>query len=394
MSAFQNSMLVALACAYLGSLGSIAAPLDFWTNRFTVTNFAMQAGTFGAGRFVASGASVTSATGGLFTSKDGASWTKTSEDNAHAVAFGNGLFVATGPQWLHTSSNGDEWISRLAPGHELYGSVSPVEFGLGRFWINRNLDSGRGRIRYSSADGLAWRLESTNSPVVWAQFHGGRFFALGQTPPLQSFDGVDFVPADGWPSIRSIAFMNGTWAVVEPAPASGNPQTGSLLVSTNGRDWTRLLVSQVNPERQRVKAVGERFVLVVGASYFFESTDGFTWTSHRVVGDPYVVVDDLAYGADTLIALYNRREDRKPTLARLYQSRPLTPPVPVALSASMLPAIVLREGVPGAGFAIESSETPSGPWKFETRVFPDSYPFSFLAPGPAVNHRFFRAMAE
>jgi hypothetical protein len=274
-----------------------------------------------------------------------------------------------------------------------------VDFGLGRFWVDKDVDVPASHLRFSSFDGLLWKLETTNAPPAGStRFFGDRFLSVSESF-LESFDGVEFSPAIGWPPIHSVAFNKGTWVVVDASLTPGSPPPGTISVSTNGTTWSSLVVTKINTSNQKVTASGGRFFLTVEANYFFESVDGFNWTDHRVVGGNYRKVSSVVHGADSLLALCNYQETfQKPAYTAIsgivFQSQPLIAPHPSLLAASLKPTLSLLEGHKGAGYLIESSSTPDGPWVRETRVFPSSFPYMFLAPGADANAKLFRAVSE
>lgn len=378
-----------------------AGPLDFWTNRLTITNVMFQSGAYGVGKFVVA-ASFIPRGGAIFTSADGKEWRSTLDDPANYVLFGNGTFLAertADDSWIHVSKNGEDWISRLPPGHELNGLRSLADFGLGRFWIQRETTTAT--LRYSSKDGMDWRLESTNAPSRIIQFAGDRFFAKTE-PILKSFDGVNFTPADGWPRFDSIAYNLGIWVAVDSSSIPGAPPPGTVSVSTNGASWSTVNVTGQQGNRIELYTAGERFILTVGSNYFFESTDGLKWTAHKVVSGiraNYSKLTGVIYGADSLLVLMNYQEGfQKPVYTAssgtVFQSLPLSASASSILSASLAPALTLREGFTGAGYTIESAPFPSGPWTRETKVFPSSFPYVFLAPESENTQKFYRAVSE
>jgi len=387
----------------------LAGPLDFWTNRLTITNVMFNSGAYGAGKFVVGAYFIYYQSGGsqlrggaLFTSADGREWRSTLDEPANHVLFGNGIFLAErggDNSWIHVSTNAEEWISRLRPGYELHGTVSRADFGLGRFWIQR--ETSTATFRYSSTNGLDWKLESTNAPNRTIQFAGDRFFAKTD-PILQSFDGVNFIPADGWPRFDSIAYNHGIWVAIDSSSIPGAPPPGTISVSTNGASWSTVNVTGQQGNGIELYTVGEHFILTAGSNYFFESTDALKWTAHKVVSGiraNYSRLTGVIYGADSLLVLMNYQEGfQKPVYTAfsgtILQSQPLTAAAPSILSASLTPALTLREGPTGAGYSIESAPSLSGPWTRETRVFPISFPYVFLAPGPEPNQKFYRAVPE
>ncbi len=165
-----------------------------WTNKEMLSSVAaddhdnLRAVAYGNGVFVAVGHK-------LFTSPDGASWTRRShpKDDQQwlgGVAFGNGRFVATGGYGYSAwSTDGIEWHEGGAIGTEASRSIA---FGNGEF--RSQTDPGNW---YRSTDGVKWTLESGGHQDGVA-FCAGAFKESPDCGP--AFGQGVYVRAGGWNS--------------------------------------------------------------------------------------------------------------------------------------------------------------------------------------------------
>jgi len=119
----------------------------------------------------------------------------------------------------------------------------------------------------------SWSLPTPQVKSI--QFVGDRFFAKAD-PILQSFDGVNFIPADGWPRFDSIAYNHGIWVAIDSSSMPGAPPPGTISVSTNGASWSTVNVTGQGNYQIQLYTAGERFILTAGSNYFFESTDALS----------------------------------------------------------------------------------------------------------------------
>jgi hypothetical protein len=163
----------------------------------------------------------------------------------HAVAYGNGVFVATGPQaGIATSSDLSNWAFQSAQ----CNGIGTAAYADGLFLATGS---------YFIVNGNEW---------IWT---GGM---------LASTDGTNWVrqsPADGH-IIRSLAFGNGLLVGVEDAA-----NWGGFQVSTNGTNWIAL--STTSPDILNGVAFGSGHFVAVGRNgAILSSSDGFHWTSQRL----------------------------------------------------------------------------------------------------------------
>ena len=375
-------------CLMAGRL--CADPLDHWTLVQSFTNHVPGRLAFGNGRFVLSMFGVNEGRNGVWTSQNGKDWRLTFEDGVGSLLFANGLFVASASGGrVVTSEDGETWITKRLPAS---GGIDPIIAALGKFWIvAREADT--------------WSMLSSADAREWATVYRGSFsdqllFGDSETLVIQrsgsphvqlvSTNGVDFSVLNSMPVFTSVAKQGATWVGVEAT----NPEK-NISVSTNGTDWVSFRASP-HLEGGPVSLIGGRFFLVNPTlPFFLESQDGMRWSYHEV--GLRLQVRGVAFGNDAFLSLSLQRLDTpKPgvftSVTRLHLSRPLTPTLPQPLQASLRPALVLRSGIVGAGYSIESATKPEGPWIHATTVFPTNFPFSVMVPDGHGERGFFRSV--
>lgn len=276
---------------------------------------------YGNGRFVAVGSR-----GGTVVSTNGVDWADAHRagdaGNRSALAFGNGVFVASEDGALSVSSNGVDWQAiNVGLGIDLY--AYQVAFGNGRFVVRLNdasvmistnglawervrvseLDYGSGEIFFVngrfvvplyqgfldnldygfawSVDGVDWVNQSFMALDFIELLACGNDLCVGFSRYsadwlLLSSNGVDWVehyletPATMAP--RSLVFGNGLFVV---AGYPGSDRSG-LAVSSNGLDWTPIPDIGTN-EFERVRFEDGRFIAVGNRGVLATSTNGLDW---------------------------------------------------------------------------------------------------------------------
>jgi hypothetical protein len=426
------STLLALLCV-APLIRTLAGPLDFWTRTLAVTNrpaLAMPgSAAYANGRWVASLPTGigTNATAMTFVSDDGQNWNPAREQSIGNLTTGNGLFVGVAASGsfpvIVSSADGVAWITRRLP---IAGNPQ-LSYGNGLFWCDVASNNSRDPYRFarmSSPDALTWTIVSTNNILSGQSSSGNsysrattfchdRFLALlrdGEYPAdylpdvqiLESFDGVHFTPNANWPLINSIGYLNGTWVGVLATNAS------MITVSTNGTDWTHVNPGPWWPRYPRIKVANGRFI-VAGTTqqntrnYFLESSDGMTWVDHEV--DLFntltwrsLGVFDVVEGPNRVLAMaclvVGGSWPNEVYANRLYLSEPLTKAVAPVLGIGRQPALRLESGSVGSGYHIEAADAPNMPWRRLATVYPQAFPFTFLAPEPVQTHRIYRAVAR
>jgi hypothetical protein len=154
-----------------------------WTWRAASNNVQVQCfGTNGSTIYVAGCDS-----GQLFSSTDsGVTWTsRTSQfgaDRIHAIAYGNGIFVAVGAAGkISTSTDGITWTARTA--NMAANIINSVEFLNGNFVaVGQGANGGTGGIT-TSTDGITWTKRTTPTGMGNTLYHvaygNGYYVAVG-----------------------------------------------------------------------------------------------------------------------------------------------------------------------------------------------------------------------
>lgn len=138
--AYGNGVFVAVHYNYAGVYYSLDNGVT-WTASAGVAFYDV---TFANGTFVAVGD-----TGKCYTSPNGINWTSRSAGATtfHCVAYGAGLFVASGVSVIYTSTDGITWTSRTSPAYTWHS----IAYGDGRFFVG-----GSSATSAWSADGITW----------------------------------------------------------------------------------------------------------------------------------------------------------------------------------------------------------------------------------------------
>ena len=419
-----SAMLALLSLALLPRLA--AGPLDFWTRTLSVTNkgagTSLGTAAYSNGRWVASFPVLigTNASFMTYVSDDGQNWIPVREQGIGYLTTGNGLFVGvtgTGSvPVIVSSADGVQWISRRLP---LAGYSSPLFYANGLFWCSVASYNSIPQqvILLSSPDALTWTAVSTNAIVGKTSdgqtFGRGitychdRFFSLvsGLAPDqvndvqiFESFDGIDFRPNPRWPLVSQIAYFNGTWVGALTTNAS------MVTVSANGTDWTNVSPRPWSGVISQLKVVNGRFVFMQEANYFFESQDGMNWVDHEVdlfntAAWTNLRLYDVVEGPNRLLALASTEAAtstwKNPIFARrAYLSQPLTNAIAPVLGIGRQPALRLESGTVGSGYHIETADAPNATWRRLTTVYPQAFPFAFLAPEGDQANRIYRAVVR
>ena len=249
--------------------------------------------------------------GGSFYNK-GITWTNrtlpVSGVGYNQVAYGNGMFVAVGPNTatssVLTSTDGVNWIARSTPAASGYRIVT---YGNGEFVAIAAYGATSTTV-ITSPDGINWTARAGTASLNWTgvTYGKGLFVAVAQdgassTDVMTSPDGVT------WTSRTSAGFMtgstphlwqgvtygNGTFVAV--SGDSSGTAAGEVMTSTDGVTWT----SRTAAAAGRYYSVGYGnglFVAAPGAgSAIMTSPDGVTWTTRTsaATGNQYL---GITYG--------------------------------------------------------------------------------------------------
>ena len=194
-----------------------------WTGVETGVNVLLNDIVYGSGLFVAVGDR-----GVILTSTDGENWTARSSGTTYslvAATYGGGLFVAVGANaTVVISRDGVTWTAMTLWNSDWPPLFSAVAYGNGRFVV------ARGRVLFTSTDGVEWRREPDPECEIFSVTYGmGRFVALG---------GCLLVSADGisWARVGFHAPL-GAFKVKYAGDFFVAPGEGGLQVSADGEAW-------------------------------------------------------------------------------------------------------------------------------------------------------------
>jgi hypothetical protein len=274
----------------MSSVGSIFTSPNgaTWTKSASSLDSVFQSLTYGGSKFV--GVGFTGDYHGsapvISTSTDGVDWSKKSlpvTDGAlNSIVYGNGTFVTAGYYWKYgpnstytvvstilTSTDGDVWSPASLPDGIANGRLISVAYGNGLF-VASGFDSDRLAL-FTSSDGITWtphKSHSTTSEMyIWAYgnnlFVATEYFWLdptgrSRTVILTSPDGLSWTKRYTLPDnveIKSLRYGNGVFVAVGE---------GNLLSSSDGIRWTKR--SAPTPYSVRSLAYGNKTFVVVGSA--------------------------------------------------------------------------------------------------------------------------------
>lgn len=298
---------------------------------------------FGAGVFV-----IVGTTGQIATSADGITWaTRTSgtTDNLNVIEFVNGLFVASGTNWLGSSPDGITWTARTCP---VSGSLkTAISFINGKYVIGCNTGSSVNMIQWSTdlatwtaftgakinqpnnvvffIDKFYWvnsagdtiamdlsgapKIVDTQSTIggVMSVMNGTLFkFATTGTTGRKTADGVTWsnftcntASVSGGYSAPTF-LRGGSTGIYANSVYVATSSGGFIQSSPDGITWTnRAITGQANV----IYYLGGQFLAIGGTTYtgsaIKTSTDGITWTNRSIAGD----VNAIAYSGSIYVAV-------------------------------------------------------------------------------------------
>lgn len=241
--------------------------------------------TFGNGQFLSAGYA-----GNVYTSANGVNWTRSATAypalrEAKEAYFLNGryfvLSVDAGNTRVMSSIDGTSWVGN---------ALSPVSwFGMA-YGNGVYVATGGSEVAYS-ADGVNF-VRKVGNYGHYVAFGAGRFLAV----PLEisgtlgtSTDGVNWswVPN---PLISTaayngqIAFVNGRFLLIQGA---------TFATSTDGVTWSKGTLPMAVAGRSHITYGGGTYVIVSAGSKFLTSTDAVNWTVQNV---PYAQWVGAAFG--------------------------------------------------------------------------------------------------
>lgn len=272
----KHKTLFLVAC-FLGFIlcGSVICsgnPLDQWTLRHLETSGALGDSVYGNDRFVAVGHDPV---GTILFSLDGASWYTAHSDSASllsGLAFGEGLFIATGSGGeILSSSNGSEWTRR---GESVTSvTLSCAVYGNGIF-----VAAGSGNKAVVSTNGIDWIEHDMGGTASWffgIDYFNNHFVAVGR-------DGVIMTSADGEIWVERASGTNLDLSSVSHSSdkliAVG--KDGLILSSSNGSSWTKI-ASGVSHDLAGIHYNYGRFVVVGKTGLILSSNNAVAWVKNN-----------------------------------------------------------------------------------------------------------------
>lgn len=197
------------------------------------------------------------------------------------IASGGSLIVVVGDAGtLLTSADGANWTPASVPTRGT--SLSSVGFG-GGTWVVGAFD---GRI-LRSTDGITWTQNAQVMPnrATAFAYQAGTFVATVADSLWHSADGIDWNRVTGFNTDNSGRLCVGGGQFLATGGFLAN-QNGSLLVSTNGIEWT----AHPRPAQiiQSLGYGGDQFIIIgtqypVGDQRAFLSQDLKTWSPGGIV---------------------------------------------------------------------------------------------------------------
>jgi hypothetical protein len=240
--------------------------------------------TCGQDRFVAVGYA-----GQIAYSDDGKNWsipsTKPKSKYLNSVVYGNGKFVAVGTaNSIEISPDGNSW-------EKVYGAdIGPDLRNI--VWDGTAFLAAGDQGVFVSADGRDWQRQLENLYCYCVAAGDGVRVASRGISLMVATNGTDWTVATNTaPSLMwDGAYGNGRFVFVG--------DRGDAWSSTNGFDW---VLSKVRPSwaLNEVEFVGDRFVAAGIGGFVFSSVDGLVWNQHPVASPSQIF--GLGYGKDRLV---------------------------------------------------------------------------------------------
>lgn len=265
---------------------------------------------YGNGLFVATQGSGDNAVRGIWSSPDGATWTR--RQNAAsmaAVAFGNNMFVALQSLWngsVYTSPDGISWA--LSP------NPLPPEFTTHLVFANGVFVASRNESIATSTNGMDWTVHNIPGGTEWGRIAYGnnRFVVAALHPwdanPNMLVSGDNGVSWDSYnvpigAGLLSVAFGHGIFVAVH--------HWGQVHVSADGINWQQRPNLGNNHNWYAVTFNG-RIFLAVGSPnpgggapdpLYAISYDGLNWSSHSgIAPDEW---NDIIFANNRFITVSN-----------------------------------------------------------------------------------------
>lgn len=262
----------------------------------------------------------------------------------HAIAYGNGRFVAISDHRAAYSEDGIVWFES---GISSYTSWEDIAYGNGRFVVIH-----KGEAAYST-DGRDWTIVALRQfdDLRHIAYGNGKFVAVGHNSNYVAYseDGTYWTfeqPAWGTTDWGSIAYGNGKFVIVaQRYLASDNTATDKVVYSEDGVNWTisklpfstawikvtygngkfiafpngynnKVAYSEdgITWHESAMSSLGWWGTAVYGKDKFVAlssnqssttsySEDGIHWHESHIPGDEHATWDCIAYGNDRFVAI-------------------------------------------------------------------------------------------
>jgi hypothetical protein len=286
-----------------------------WTTARTPYEFFIVSGiVWGGGLFVAAGDAVGNAAdwtldGRMIYSADGKRWTAVEDtsfgDNPiHALAWGNGTFVAAGFMGkMAYSYDGIHWnaVTEKPFGNSSIYDIAWGSTSSGGIFVAA---ADRGRMAYSS-DGIHWQTTAGpfgNIPVRTITWGSGFFVAAGRNRIARSVDGIRWTAISetgfGSSAINAIAWGNSPSGGIFTAAGDG----GRMAYSGDGIHW-QSTAGPFGSIPVRTITWGGGFFVAAGRNRMARSADGIRWTAVIETGFGSSAINAIAWGNNTFVAV-------------------------------------------------------------------------------------------
>jgi hypothetical protein len=339
--AFGKGVFVAVGGA--GVIQSSADGLS-WTNQPSGTAAPLSRVVFINNRFIALGDGAT-----ILSSPDGIEWHLLQSNYVGSfggIAFGKGVFVASGWYSMKTSSNGlawtvspvgtNVWLKQVAYGADKFvvvGADGPGRLDAALLTSSDGVQWHKPRLPFAndlssvvfanelfvvgadygplmtSPDGETWKIPDQNVFAKTVAYGNGRFVGLGgYGAPWRSPDGITWEPPTAEatsPAVETggLAFGKGVFVAVDPSQT--RDYNSRIFTSTNGLEW-QLRFSTEWPEAYHTVNYVNGVFIAGGEGRIATSLDGLTWTRRPALFNKsawYDAVVGVAFGNDIFVAL-------------------------------------------------------------------------------------------
>jgi len=256
-------------------------PLTQWTIGNVGFTASMQEANYLNGRYILTGNQY------AYFSIDGTSWTRSYLNinfNAGGIAYGNGIYVITGYDWINSawaatayySTDGKYWSHATLP---TLDRMNDVVWGNDRF-----VAVGDNGATMYSLDGITWTEGNIigTASMDAISFANGEFLAVGDNEVHASSDGVSWVDRSAntglasWHNLKDITYANGQFL-------AGGWYSGILYSTDQGTHWqAATMPSGVSYDIEAITVQNGAYVALAdrrsdGAAVMLVSSDGRSW---------------------------------------------------------------------------------------------------------------------